>query len=90
MSQFKALSSNAIDHPVLFLNTDAPRNEIAEIADLRLAAAKDLVGSIACMTIHTMDGSSLTAVCQAAHLLLSDAHDLFHIVAFKKHGGKHD
>lgn len=90
MSRFKPLSSNAIDHPVLFLNTDAPRNEIAEIADLRLVAAKDLVGSIACMTIHTVDGNSLTAVCQAAYLLLSDAHDLFQVASFKRNGGQHE
>jgi hypothetical protein len=90
MSQYKALSANAIDNPVLFLNIKAPRLEIAEIADHRLAAAKDLIGSIACMTIHNADGKSLTAVCQAAHLLLSDAYDLFHVATFDKQGGRHE
>lgn len=90
MSQYKALSANAIDHPVLFLNLKAPRLEIAELADHRLAAAKDLIGSIACMTIHNTDGKSLTAVCQAAYLLLSDAHDLFQVATYNNNGGKHE
>lgn len=90
MSHYKPLSANAIDNPVLFLNTSVPRIEIAESADHRLAAAKDLIGSIACMTIHNADGKSLTAVCQAAYLLLSDAHDLFQVATYNNNGGKHE
>lgn len=90
MNNYKALSANAIDAPVLFLNIDAPRLEIAELADHRLAAARDLIGSIAGMTIHNADGKSLVAVCQAAHILLSDASDLFHVAIYKKKGGNHE
>lgn len=90
MSHYKALTANAIDSPVLFLNVDAPRLEIAEIADHRLAAARDLIGSIAGMTIHNADGNSLVAVCQAAHLLLSDASDLFHAANYQNKGGSHE
>lgn len=89
MSHYKALSCNANNHPVLFLNSGAPRAEIAESADHRLSAAKELIGAIACMTVSNADGKSLSAVCQAAHLLLSDAHDLFNVIAFAK-GGQHE
>jgi len=90
MSQYKPLSANAINHPVLFLNAKAPRLEIAELADHRFTAAKDLIGSIACMTIHNADEKSLSAICQAAHLLLSDAYDLFHVAIYEKQDGHHE
>ena len=82
-NRFKPLSSNAIDNPVLFLNTDAPRLEILDAANLRLSAAKDLIGTIACMTIQDAPDNALVTVCQAAHLLLSDARDLFMVGVYR-------
>lgn len=86
MSQFKGLSGNISQDPVLFLNSKAAPIDIAENAQHRLAAAKDLMQAIACMTIQTTDNKSLGAVCDVAYLLLSDAQDLFNAYGF--HGGK--
>lgn len=88
MSQFKALSANTTTDPVLFLNAKATRTDIAENAQHRLAAAKDLMQAMACMTIQTTDNKSLGAVCDVAYLLLSDAQDLFNAYGF--YGGKNN
>lgn len=81
---FKLLSSNFGTGEVLFLNTQAPRLDIIDAANLRFAAAKDLTGAIACMTIQDSPDNSHPAICQAAHLLLSDAWDLFQLAVHKK------
>ncbi len=81
---FKPLTSNFSNNPVLFLNTDASTIEIAEVADQRLVAAKDLLDSIACMTIQNVPDNSLITVCQATYLLLSDARDLFQVAIYKR------
>lgn len=82
--QFKPLSSNFSSDKILFLNTEAPRLEIIDAATLRFTAAKDLISTIACMTIQDAPDNSLPAVCQAAQLLLSDAWDLFQVAIYKK------
>lgn len=81
---FKPLSSNFSSDKILFLNTEAPRLEIIDAATLRFTAAKDLINTIACMTIQDAPDNSLPAVSQAAQLLLSDAWDLFQVAIYKK------
>lgn len=81
---FKPLSSNFGTDKVLFLNTEAPRLEIIDAATLRFIAAKDLIDTIACMTIEDAPDKSLSVVCQAAQLLLSDAWDLLQVGIYKK------
>ncbi|PUA27006.1 MAG: hypothetical protein B0W54_19425 [Cellvibrio sp. 79] len=81
---FKPLSSNFGTDKVLFLNTEAPRLDIIDAANLRFTAAKDLISTIACMTIQDMPDNSITPICQAAHLLLSDAWDLLQVGIYKK------
>lgn len=88
MKHLKPLNAHSTSDPVLFIDTQAARADLAENADRRLCAAKDLLHSLCCMTItHGVDGSSLTAVSDAAYLLLSDAHDLLR-AATANTGGK--
>lgn len=87
-NQFKPLSSNFGIGQVLFLNTQASRLDIIDAANLRFTAAKDLIGTIACMTIEDSPDNSHPAICQAAHLLLSDAWDLFQVAIHKKDDGE--
>ncbi|PUA27153.1 MAG: hypothetical protein B0W54_20210 [Cellvibrio sp. 79] len=87
-TQFKPLSGNFGTGEVLFLNTQASRLDIIDAANLRFTAAKDLIGTIACMTIEDSPDNSHPAICQAAHLLLSDAWDLFQEAIHKKDDGE--
>ena len=89
MQQFKPLGANITADPVLFLNPDATPTDISENAQHRLAAAKDLMEAVACMTVEQADGKSLVAVCAVTYLLLSDAQDLLN--AYNFYGGnQHD
>jgi len=82
---FKALSALPTN-PVLFLDASAKRLDLAETASQRLNAARRVLEVTAACQIPEADGSALSAVSEAAYLLLSDGCDLFNAVAFGREG----
>jgi hypothetical protein len=77
----KALSALPTN-PVLFLDTRAKTLDLAETASHRLNSARRLLEVTTIYKIAEADGSTLSAVSEAAYLLLSDGCDLFSALAF--------
>ncbi|MCY1465259.1 hypothetical protein D9M71_833810 [compost metagenome] len=76
-SRFIPLSENAIQAPVLLLDTGASYADLQDCAEQRLHAAKGLLLSVTRMQIEIAESRDLVCLANAAHLLLSDASDLF-------------
>ena len=76
-SRFIPLSENAAQAPVLLLDASAAYLDLQDCAEQRLHAAKNLLLSISCMQIDIAESRDLVCLANAAHLLLSDASDLF-------------
>ena len=88
MKHLKPLSSHPTHDPVLFIDTQAARADLAENAERRLGSAKDLMHALCCMTIKNgADGDTVNAIADATYLLLADAHDLL-LAATANTGGK--
>jgi hypothetical protein len=76
-SRFIPLSENAVQAPVLMLDASAAYLDLQDCAEQRLHAARNLLLSISCMQIDIAESRDLVCLANAAHLLLSDASDLF-------------
>lgn len=88
MKQLKPLNGQVSKDPVLFIDPQAARIDLADNASHRLSAVKDLMGALACMKIDNgADGNSITAIASASYLLLADAQDLLS-AATANAGGK--
>lgn len=75
--RFIPLSENASHAPVLLLDASAAYHDLQDCAEQRLHAARSLLLSISCMKIDIAESRDLVCLANAAHILLSDASDLF-------------
>ena len=70
--------------PVIFLDSNASTLNLAETASHRLGAARRLLEVTAVWRIPEADATALSAISEAAYLLLSDGVDLFNALAFRR------
>lgn len=81
MSQFTPLSAHHFpdESPAMLVNSHAPRAALMAAGDTRLQAVRDLLETVALAADDSPDLGSRDArsVAWAAHLLASDALDLY-------------
>ncbi|AZD85301.1 hypothetical protein C4K14_2477 [Pseudomonas chlororaphis subsp. aureofaciens] len=69
---FVPLTRNDSDHPVLYLDANAPLSDLYTGAQQRIGAARNLLEILDCAS----SAQDLTQICFAIGLLLSDGCDL--------------
>jgi len=72
-------SSNTTDHPVAFINPQAPLLDLLTYASLRIRAARDMLDSVSGMTSRNADDLDLMRFSSVATLLLQDGCDVLHV-----------
>jgi len=75
MTQYRPLQSNLTQTPVLYLNLDAPVEDLHAFAVQRIKAARDLNHSLTCMSISNTCDRDVYHFAGAAYLLLQDGCD---------------
>ncbi|AZD16539.1 hypothetical protein PUP66_18860 [Pseudomonas chlororaphis] len=73
-------SSNTTDHPIAFINPQAPLLDLLNYAGLRIRAARDMLDSVSGMTSRNADDLDLMRFSSVATLLLQDGCDVLHVV----------
>ena len=72
-------SSSTTDHPVAFINPQAPLLDLLTYAGLRIRAARDMLDSLADMTCRHADHLDLQRFSNVATLLLQDGCDVLQV-----------
>ncbi|POA80921.1 hypothetical protein [Pseudomonas protegens] len=72
-------SSSTTDHPVAFINPQAPLLDLLTYASLRIRAARDMLDSLTDMTSRHADHLDLQRFSSVATLLLQDGCDVLHV-----------
>lgn len=73
-------TSSTTDHPVAFINPQAPLLDLLTYAGLRIRAARDMLDSLTDMTCRHADHLDLQRFSSVATLLLQDGCDVLHAV----------
>lgn len=73
-------TSSTSDHPIAFINPQAPLLDLLTYAGLRIRAARDMLDSLTDMTSRHADHLDLQRFSSVATLLLQDGCDVFHAV----------
>ncbi len=76
MSYQAFTSSSTTDHPVAFINPQAPLLDLLNYAGLRIRAARDMLDSVSNMTSRNADDLDLMRFSSVATLLLQDGCDV--------------
>ncbi|MCO7569056.1 MULTISPECIES: hypothetical protein [Pseudomonas chlororaphis group] len=72
-------TSSTSDHPVAFINSQAPLLDLLTYAGLRIRAARDMLDSLADMTSRHADHLDLQRFSSVATLLLQDGCDVLQV-----------
>lgn len=72
-------SSSTTDHPVAFINPQAPLLDLLTYAGLRIRAARDMLDSVTDMTSRNTDHLDLQRFSSVATLLLQDGCDVLRV-----------
>ncbi|MCO7610694.1 hypothetical protein GWQ44_10435 [Pseudomonas sp. 3MA1] len=72
-------TSSTSDHPVAFINPQAPLLDLLTYAGLRIRAARDMLDSLADMTSRHADHLDLQRFSSVATLLLQDGCDVLQV-----------
>ncbi|WP_409284540.1 hypothetical protein [Pseudomonas protegens] len=72
-------TSSTSDHPVAFINPQAPLLDLLTYAGLRIRAARDMLDSLADMTNRHADHLDLQRFSSVATLLLQDGCDVLQV-----------
>lgn len=80
MTHYVPSQTNATATPVQFLDANAPLNELFAYADLRIRTVRNMLKSLSCMTVRTLDDTDLGHFATAAYLLLETGCDALQVV----------
>ncbi|WP_249678220.1 hypothetical protein [Pseudomonas abieticivorans] len=88
MTTFQAVTSNTTPTPVLYINAQAPLADLYEFADTGVRAVRDMVKSLASMSIRSGDDADLARFATVAYLLLEPCCNAFEIIDQRTHAGE--
>jgi hypothetical protein len=88
MPTLQAVTSNTTSTPVLYIDAQAPLADLYEFADTGVRAVRDMVKSLASMSIRTGDDTDLAHFATVAYLLLEPSCNAFEIIDRRTHTGE--
>jgi len=85
MSRYLAQTDNPNSFSVLLIDTSAPHAALLACAEQRFRAAKCLLKSLSLMSVQTVDNDDLSAISEAAALLLQEGCDVLSVLVNRQH-----
>lgn len=84
MSHFLPQTDNPVGANVLLINTHASVAALLACAEQRFQAAKNLLRCLSHMSSHSHDPHAVSAVCEAASLLVQQGCDVLGVVVLRE------
>ncbi|WP_246226458.1 fructose-bisphosphate aldolase [Pseudomonas atagonensis] len=77
---YAPMSHPATDHPVLFIDADAPLSELHACASERLSAVLKYLDLMACIHLPDHAEQDINTVTTTARILVQDVRDVFRVI----------
>ncbi|AXJ04489.1 fructose-bisphosphate aldolase [Pseudomonas fluorescens] len=84
LCNYAPMSHSATDHPVLFIDADAPLHELHACVSERLHAVLKYLDLMACIRLSDHAEQDINTVTTIARIMVQDVSDLFRVIEKRK------